>query len=119
MSAGLCYLQEALGRRAAGLVVFFVVEALLLLALLPAQSSVVAEILHSRVEHLVDGQRGLTRQAGVAHPERHCRVALRRPEAGLCCCRWQGQRVWALGINWKRRREEWEMSKGLSWEFIY
>ena len=41
------YLHEALGSSAAGLVVFSVGQALLLLALFPAQSFVVAISLHS------------------------------------------------------------------------
>lgn len=74
------YLEEALGGDAAGLVVLFVVQALLLLAVRPAQGFEVPEALHGRGEHVVDGQRLLGRQAGVGHPQFHLPVSLRRPQ---------------------------------------
>lgn len=55
------YLEEALCCSAAGLVIFPVVQALPLLAFCPAQGFEVPEVLHSRGEHVVDGQRLLSR----------------------------------------------------------
>lgn len=93
------YLQEALGSGAAGLVVIFVFQAFLLVALLPAQSRIFAVALHGRDEHLVDRQSGFSGQTGLLHPQLHLSIALRRPQTGFCCRHRQG--VWALGAHWK------------------
>ena len=70
------YLHEALGSSAAGLVVFSVGQALLLLAIFPAQSFVVTKSLHSCGEHLVDGQRGLSSHTRFPHPQFYLCIAL-------------------------------------------
>lgn len=86
-------LQEALGGRAAGLVVFSVAQAPGLLPVPPAQGRALPKALHGRGEGLVDGQRRLGSQARVSHPQLDLAVSLSGPER----CR-HSQRAWPLSF---------------------